>query len=163
MRIAILGAALLVVLAGCEQKPPPLSPMEKAAKDRSECMLIAQTQSGFDPLTAEAPPRTVSSTHQRGGTAGEAVVDVGKGAAGGAVAGVVGGAIMGDAGKGAGAGAAIGALFGGAKHYQKRHEEVTTTRPNPAYQEYEQQKASYKSAFDQCLTARAMETAKEAS
>ena len=162
MRIATLAALLLVVLAGCEQKPPPLSPMEKAAKDRSECMVVAQTQSGFDPLTAEAPPRTVSSTHERGGTAGEAVMDVGKGAAGGAVAGVVGGAIMGDAGKGAGAGAAIGALFGGAKHYQKRNEMVTTTRPNPAYQEYEQQKASYKSAFDQCLTARAMET-KEAS
>ena len=158
MRIATLGVAILVALAGCEQKPPPLTPMEKAAKDRSECMVIAQGQSGFDPLTAEAPPRTVSSTHERGGTAGEAVMDVGKGAAGGAVAGVVGGAIMGDAGKGAGAGAAIGALFGGAKHYQKRHEQVTTTRPNPAYQEYEQQKASYKSAFDQCLTARAMET-----
>ena len=161
MRIAMLattGAALLTVLSACEQKPPPLSPMEKAAKDRSECMVVAQGQSGFDPLTAEAPPRTVSSTHERGGTTEEAVVDVGKGAAGGAVAGVVGGAIMGDVGKGAGAGAAIGALFGGAKHYQKRHEQVTTTRPNPAYEEYVQQKAAYKSALDQCLTARAMET-----
>lgn len=165
MRIAthaMIGAAILTVLAGCEQKPPPLSPMEKAAKDRSECMVVAQSQSGFDPLIAEAPPRTVSSTQERGGTFKEGAIDVGKGAAGGAVAGVVGGAIMGDAGKGAGAGAAIGALFGGAKHYQKRNEMVTTTRPNPAYQEYEQQKASYKSAFDQCLTARAMET-KEAS
>ena len=68
---------------------------------------------------------------------------------------MVGGAIMGDAGKGAAAGAAVGGLIGGARHYQKRQEVVTTTRPNPAYQEYAQKKAAYKSALEQCLASRA--------
>jgi hypothetical protein len=110
---------------------------------------------GFDPVTAEEPARTVSTTHERGGTMQEGAGSVVKGAAGGAVAGVVGGAIMGDAGKGAAAGAAVGGLIGGARHYQKSHEMVTTTQPNPAYQEYVAKKAAYKNALDQCLAARA--------
>jgi len=110
-------------------------------------MVIATDQTGFDPITAEEPVRTVSSSHKRGGTMQEGTVDVGKGA--------VGGAIMGEAGRGAAAGAAVGGLFGGAKHYQKRQEVVTTTQPNPAYQEFVQQKAAYKSALEQCLASRA--------
>jgi hypothetical protein len=151
MRTVVAVLAILV-LAACEKE---LTPTEKAAKDRSECMVIANQQSGFDPLTAEEPPRTVSSSHKRGGTMKEGAVDVGKGAAGGAVLGVVGGAIMGEAGKGAAAGAAVGGLIGGAKHYQKRQEVVTTTQPNPAYQEFAQRKAAYKSALEQCLASRA--------
>jgi hypothetical protein len=147
-----LGAlSLLVVFTACEK---PLTPAEKAAKDRAECTVIAIDASGFDPATAEAPPRTISSSHKRGGTGGEAVGDVAKGAAGGAVAGVVGGAIMGDAGKGAGAGAAVGALIGGARHYQKRQQTVTSTRPNPEYETYVNMKAAYKSIFDECLASR---------
>ncbi len=151
MRLQI-GVVLLIALLACEKQ---LSPTEKAAKDRSECSVLAMDQSGFDPVMAEEPPRTLSSSHQRGGTLKEGAVDVGKGAVGGAVAGVVGGAIMGEAGKGAAAGAAIGGLFGGAKHYQKRQEVVTTTRPNPEYQKYAQGKAAYKSALEQCLASRA--------
>ena len=147
--IAMLAA---LALCACEKE---LTPTEKAAKDRGECMVLATGQSGFDPITAEEPPRTISSSHKRGGTGGEAVGDVAKGAAGGAVAGVVGGAIMGDVGKGAAAGAAVGGLIGGARHYNKRQEVVTTTRPNPAYQEYAQKKAAYKSALEQCLASRA--------
>jgi hypothetical protein len=148
----VLPVLLLLALAACEKE---LTPTEKAAKDRSECMVVAMEQSGFDPITAEEPPRTVSSTHKRGGTFEEGAVDVGKGVAGGAVAGVVGGAIMGEAGRGAAAGAAVGGLIGGAKHYQKRQEMVTSTRPNPAYQEFAQKKADYKSALEQCLASRA--------
>ena len=143
--------ALLVIVA-CK---PALTPMEKAAKDRSECSVVAIDQSGFDPVTAEEPPRTVSSTHERGGDLKEGAGSVVKGAAGGAVAGVVGGAIMGDVGKGAAAGAAIGGLVGGARHYQKSHEMVTSTRPNPEYTKYAAAKTAYKSALEQCLTARA--------
>jgi hypothetical protein len=146
-----LGLLLLAVVA-CEK---PLTPEEKAAKDRSECTVIAMDQSGFDPVLAEPPPRTVSTTQQRGGTSGEAVTDVAKGAAGGAVVGVVGGAIMGKPGTGAAAGAAMGGLIGGARHYQKRNEMVTTTRPNPEYERYMNAKAGYKRAFDDCLASRA--------
>ena len=151
MRLAVI-AFLALALVACEKE---LTPTEKAAKDRGECMVIASDQSGFDPITAEEPPRTVSSSHKRGGTMKEGAVDVGKGAVGGAVVGVVGGAIMGEAGRGAAAGAAVGGLIGGAKHYQKRQEVVTTTQPNPAYQEFAAQKAAYKSALEQCLASRA--------
>ena len=145
-------ALLTLAALACE---PALTPTEKAAKDKSECMVLATEHTGFDPLTAEEPPRTVTSSHQRGGDLKGGAVDVGKGAVGGAVAGVVGGAIMGDAGRGAGAGAAIGGLIGGARYYQKSKETVTTTHPNPAYQEYAAAKAAYKDALEQCLAARA--------
>ena len=151
MRILIAGLVALA-LAACEK---PLSPTEKAAKDRGECMVLATAETGFDPITAEEPVRTVSSSHKRGGDLKEGAVDVGKGAVGGAVVGVVGGAIMGEAGRGAAAGAAVGGLIGGARHYKKRQEVVTTTRPNPAYQEFAAKKSAYKSALEQCLASRA--------
>jgi hypothetical protein len=144
-------AVLAVALPACQ---PELTPTEKAAKDRAECMVLATDQTGFDPITAEAPPRTVSESHQRGGTTGEAVADVGKGAVGGAALGVIGGAIMDDAGGGAAAGAAIGGLVGGVRHYKKRKEVVTTTRPNPEYEGYLQAKAAYANALEECLAAR---------
>jgi hypothetical protein len=146
---------LLILLGlGAIACQPELTPTEKAAKDRSECSVIAIDQSGFDPVTAEEPPRTISSTHQRGGEVigSGAVV---KGAAGGAVAGVVGGAIMGEAGKGAAAGAAVGGLFGGVRRHRETQEMVTSTRPNPAHAEYAAAKNAYKSALDGCLAARA--------
>ena len=153
MRVAMVGLGVaLLAMSACEKQ---LTPTEKAAKDRSECMVIANGETGFDPLTAEEPVRTLSSSHKRGGTLEEGVVDVGKGAVGGAVAGVVGGAIMGETGRGAAAGAAVGGLIGGARHYNKRQEVVTTTRPNPAYEEYVAQKAAYKSALERCLAERA--------
>ena len=54
----------LLVLAACQEQ---LSPAEKAAKDRSECQALASQRTGFDPLTAEAPARTISTTGPRGG------------------------------------------------------------------------------------------------
>jgi hypothetical protein len=151
MRLFI-AVAMALALAACEKE---LTPTEKAAKDRGECMVLATDQSGFDPITAEEPAHTLSSSHKRGGDLKEGAVDVGKGAVGGAVAGVVGGAIMGEAGRGAAAGAAVGGLIGGARHYKKRQEVVTTTRPNPAYQDYQAKKSAYKSALEQCLASRA--------
>jgi len=150
MRLEI-GVAMLIALVGCQKE---LTPTEKAAKDRSECSVVAIDQSGFDPVTAEEPPRTIASTHQRGGEVigSGAVV---KGAAEGAVVGVVGGAIMGEAGKGAAAGAAVGGLMGGVKRHRETKEMVTTTRPNPEHAKYVAAKAAYKSALEQCLAARA--------
>jgi len=153
LALALVALAALAALA-CKPAEPPLTPTEKAAKDRSECIVVAIDQSRFDPTTAEEPPRTISSTHERGGdvVGSGAVV---KGAAGGAVLGVVGGAIAGDAGKGAAAGAAVGGLFGGVRRHRETKEMVTTTRPNPEHQAYLAAKNAYKSALDACLAARA--------
>jgi hypothetical protein len=145
--VCLLG----LVVVGCK---PALTPTEQAAKDRSECSVVAIDQSGFDPVTAEEPPRTISSTHQRGGEVigSGAVV---KGAAEGAVVGVVGGAIMGSAGKGAAAGAAVGGLVGGVRRHRETQEMVTSTRPNPEYEQFVAAKAAYKGALESCLAARA--------
>jgi hypothetical protein len=153
MQRALAPSAWLALLAALACQPE-LTPAEKAAKDRSECQALATQQTGFDPLTAEEPPRTISTTSRRGGE----VVGSGailKGAAQGAVLGVVGGAIMGDAGKGAGAGAAIGGLMGGYKRHQETNQMVTRTHTNPEYEKYEQSREAFKTAFEQCLAGRA--------
>jgi hypothetical protein len=148
-------AILLLALLGAGPCEEPLSPTELAAKNRSECMVLATAESGFDPIMAEEPPRTLSSSHQRGGDLKEGAVDVGKGALGGAVLGVAGGAVAGEAGKGAAAGAVVGGLIGGARHYKKRKEVVTVTRPNPEYEEFVRMKDHYRGALEQCLASRA--------
>lgn len=143
----------LLALAGCQQQEPPLTPAEQAAKDRAECQALATQQSGFDPLTAVEPPRTISSTHRRGGeTLGSGAVV--EGAAKGAVLGVIGGAIMGNAGGGAGAGAAIGGLMGGVKRHQQTNQMVTTTRTNPDYEKFVADRQAFKTSFDGCLAQR---------
>ena len=160
MRVApgLVLPILLLAAGGC-RKEPELSPAEKAAKDRSECMVAATQQTGFDPLTAEAPPRTVSSTQKRGGeVVGSGAIA--EGAAKGALVGVVGGAIGGNVGAGAAAGAAAGGLIGGVRRHRETQEMVTTTRANPEYEQYVQAKDAYKQALEQCLAARAMEGAK---
>jgi hypothetical protein len=147
----VIPLLVLLALAACQ---PELTPTERAARDRNECQALASNQSGFDPLTAEAPPRSISTTSRRGGdvVGSGAVV---KGAAGGAALGVVGGAIMGSAGKGAGAGAAIGGLMGGVRRHKETNEMVTRTRSNPDYEQYQAAKGDFKAAFDACLAARA--------
>ena len=147
----VISLLMLLVLAACQQE---LSPAEKAAKDRSECQALATQQSGFDPLTAQEPERTISTTRRRGGevVGSGAVV---KGAAGGAALGRVGGAIMGSAGTGAAAGAAIGGLMGGVERHRETNEMVTTTQTNPEYVRYTEAKDAFKAAFDQCLAGRA--------
>jgi len=160
MRVELVLALTLLVAGGCQRETAPeLSPAEKAAKDRSECMVAANQQTGFDPLTAEAPPRTISVQVKRGGeVVGSGAIA--EGAAKGALVGVVGGAIGGNVGAGAAAGAAAGGLFGGVKRHRQTQEMVTQTRPNPEYEQFAQAKEAYKEALEQCLTARAMEEAK---
>jgi hypothetical protein len=150
MRQAI-SLFMLLAMAACQQQ---LSPAEKAAKDRSECQALATQQSGFDPLTAEEPERTISTTRRRGGQ----VVGSGamvKGAAGGAALGAIGGAIAGSPGTGAAAGAAIGGLMGGVKRHRETNEMVTTTHTNPEYVKFTEAKDAFRAAFDQCLAERA--------
>jgi len=146
-RMALLTA---LALAACQRQ---LSPAEQAAQNRAECQALATQQSGFDPLTAEEPQRTISSTHRRGGevVGSGAVV---KGAAEGAVLGVIGGAIMGDAGGGAGAGAAIGGLMGGVRRHRETNEMVTTTRTNPEYEQFVAARSAFKTSFEACLAQR---------
>lgn len=142
MRRTSMLLVLLMPMA-CQQELTP-------AQVRAECQAQATNESGFDPLTAEAPPRTVSSTHRRGGkTLGSGAVA--KGGAGGAAMGALGGAIAGDAGEGAAAGAAIGALIGGVRRHKETNEMVTTSHANPEYQEYVQAKKEFKRAFDACM------------
>jgi hypothetical protein len=147
----LLGFLALLTAFACERE---LTPAEKAAKDRSECQALATQQSGFDPLTAEEPPRTISTTSRRGGEVVGSGAVVG-GAAKGAVLGVVGGAIMGSPGTGAAAGAAIGGLMGGYKRHQETNQMVTRTSTNPEYEKYQQSREAFKAAFDQCLAGRA--------
>jgi hypothetical protein len=146
----IVALLALLAVAGC---PKQLSPAEKAAQDRAECQALATQQSGFDPLTAEEPPRTISSTQRRGGeVVGSGAVA--KGAATGAVVGVVGGAIVGAPGTGAAAGAAMGGLIGGVRRHRETNEMVTTTRTNPEYESFVAAKGAFKAAFDDCLAQR---------
>lgn len=155
---ARLASILFVLAFAACQKEKPLSPMERAAKDRGECHVMAIARSGFDPTTAEEPVRTISTTQERGGdVVGSGAVA--KGAAKGALVGVAAGAVAGDAGKGAAAGAVAGGLIGGARRRRETKEMVTTTRPNPEYQEYARGKAAYKTALDECLSQRAAEAA----
>jgi hypothetical protein len=147
----LLGLVALLAAVACGRE---LTPAEKAAKVRSECQALATQQTGFDPLTAEEPPRTISSTSRRGGevVGSGAIV---RGAAGGAALGAVGGAIAGNAGKGAAAGAAVGGLLGGYRRHEATNQMVTRTQTNPDYQQYEQARMAFKTAFEQCLTGRA--------
>jgi hypothetical protein len=152
-RAVIAAASAAVLAAGCAEEKVPLTPAEQAAKDRAECIAIAIDQTGFDPTTAEAPVKTLSSTHERGGDV-MGSGSIAKGAVGGAAGGAIVGAIAGDTGTGAAIGAAAGGLFGGLKRRSHTKEMVTTTRPNPAYQEYEANKASYRQTLDTCLALR---------
>jgi hypothetical protein len=148
--------ALALAVFAC-QGEPELTPVQRAAKDRAECQLLATDRTGFDPVLApEPPPRTISETHQAGGK----VVGSGamvKGAAKGAAVGAVGGLVVGEAGKGAGAGAAAGALLGGLQRRKETKQMVTTSRPNPEYAAYVEVKEAYKQALSACLAARAQQ------
>jgi len=159
--LAGLFAVALGLSGGCKPAEKVLTPAEiqalavqKEAQDRGECQMLAVSQSGFDPTTADdPPPRTISSTQKAGGdVVGSGAIA--KGAAKGAVVGVVGGAIAGDAGKGAAIGAGAGALIGGVRRRQETQRMVTTTSTNPEYTAYVQKKDAYRGAFDACMKER---------
>lgn len=160
--LAVLTLCIVSLSIACEREaqapPEPVEPVlslaEQAAKDRIECQTIATAETGFDPLTAEAPNRTITTTSRRGGDVVGSGAVAG-GAARGAAAGAIGGAIMGDAGTGAAAGAAIGALFGGARRHRETNEMVTHTETNPQYTAYLEAKSAFRASFESCFAARA--------
>lgn len=140
-------------LAAREAELTRVTPEEKAARDRAECNERAIAETGFDPVMAEEPPRTIATTQQAGGkVVGSG--DIAKGAVAGAAVGAVGGAIAGDTGTGAAIGAGAGALFGGVRRHRETKKMVTTHSPNPDYTAYVQAKESYKSALQRCLAER---------
>jgi hypothetical protein len=149
-----------LALLSCKPKEKPLSPVEQAAKDRAECQLLATAKTGFDPVMAEEPPRTISETHQRGGDVIGSGATV-KGAAKGALVGVAAGAVAGNAGKGAAAGAVAGGLIGGVRRHKETKEMVTTTRTNPDYTAYMEAKNAFRAALEACMRSRAPGAAKE--
>ena len=159
--LALLAAVAATTACKPKEKPlPPLSPVEQAAKDRSECQLLATSKTGFDPIMAEEPPKTISETQQRGGdTIGSGAVA--KGAAKGALVGVAAGAVAGDAGKGAAAGAVAGGLIGGVRRHRETKEMVTTSRTNPDYTAYMEAKNAFRAALEDCMRSRAPGAAKE--
>ncbi len=134
-------------------RPPEVSPEEKAAQDRAACNERAIQETSFDPVLAEEPPRTLSTTREAGGkVVGSGAIA--KGAIGGAAVGAVGGAIAGDVGTGAAIGAAAGGLFGGVKRHAATKKQVTKTYANPDYTAYVQAKESYKASLQRCLAER---------
>ncbi len=143
----------LPLLVACEREPQ-LTLAQQVKMIATECHELATQQSGFDPRTAEEPPRTISTTSRRGGEVlgSGAVV---RGAAGGAALGAVGGAIADDAGTGAGIGAAVGGLLGGIRRHRETNEPVTRTFANPDYEEYVAARTAFKKTFDQCMAERA--------
>jgi hypothetical protein len=153
-RRGVVALGALVAILACKPAVPELTPLEREAKNRGECHVIAVSQSQFDPtLAEEEPERTISETRKAGGdVVGSGAVA--KGAAKGAVGGVLVGAIAGDAGKGAAIGAGAGALIGGVRRRQETQKMVTTTRTNPAYTAFVGKKNAYRSAFDACMNAR---------
>ena len=142
----------LPLLVACEQEPQ-LTLAEQVKIIATECHELATVQSGFDPRTAQEPPRTISTTTRRGGeVVGSGAIA--RGAAGGAALGAIGGAIADDAGTGAAAGAAMGGLLGGIRRHRETNEMVTRTHANPDYEEYVVAQKAFKTTFDQCMAER---------
>ena len=119
---------------------------EQMQRDKVECQIWAQNQTGFNPLatpTATAPPPAREA--RQGGLL--------RGGARGAAVGAVGGAIGGDAGRGAAIGASTGALMGG----MRRSDQLR--REQQAQQQWAQQQAAehaaareqFNRAFKACL------------
>jgi hypothetical protein len=102
----VIGVGLLMALPLAAQEmffyPSQGQTPEQQNKDRAECQVWAQQQTGVDPM------RPASQVAAAPAQQGQAV----RGAARGALVGVVGGAIGGDVGKGAAIGAGVGATKG---------------------------------------------------
>jgi len=102
---------------------------EQMQRDKVECQIWAQQQTGFNPLatpTATTPPPAREA--RQGGLL--------RGGARGAAVGAVAGGIGGDVGRGAAIGASTGALFGG----MRRSDQLR--REQQAQQQWAQQQAT---------------------
>lgn len=114
---------------------------QQTDKDKSECILWAKQQTGFDPATAAVPQQTQASS---GGVV--------RGAGRGALLGVAVGAIAGDAGKGAAIGAASGGLIGGMRQRDQAAQQQAAQQNQAA--NYEHQRNNFNRAYQGCLEGR---------
>jgi hypothetical protein len=121
---------------------------EQSERDKGECNVWAQQQTGVNPMSAPGPVAAAPPPPPQGGVL--------RGAARGATVGVIGGAIGGDAGKGAAIGAAGGALIGGFRQRDQRkaQEQAYHQSQQQQTQQYEQARASFTRAYAACLEGR---------
>lgn len=145
-----VGAALAVTAVGAavtgafEDEPTALAGETStdeaiAATAPKNCRSFATAETGFDPATTPVPVRADAGNKQ-----------VLKGTALGAAVGAVAGEVIGDkAGYGAAAGAAAGAAGGQAVKADKQQKADAAYEQNYAY--YQQQKAAYDAALQECL------------
>jgi hypothetical protein len=150
---ALLGAfALLAGTTASSQQlivyPTRNQGPEQSERDKGECNVWAQQQTGINPMAAPAPVAAAPPPPPQGGVV--------RGAARGATIGVVGGAIGGDAGKGAAIGAASGALIGGFRQRDQRRaqEQAYHQAQQQQAQQSEQARATYTRAYAACLEGR---------
>lgn len=145
----VTGLAADPLLASAIVYPAKEQSNEQMEKDKGECYVWAQQQSGFDPMN---PPTTTAQQAQTGSTGRGVVGGAGRGAALGAI----GGAIAGDAGKGAAIGAATGGAFGGMRsRSSRRHAEDQYEQQTQQQQaQIDQLRDTYDRAFNACMSGR---------
>ncbi|HUK02518.1 MAG TPA: YMGG-like glycine zipper-containing protein [Steroidobacteraceae bacterium] len=173
LRLTLAGA-LLSALCACETAPPPRparpppppptvnttvyayplngQPPEQVDRDRYECYVWANKQTGFDPSAANVPP------HDRVAVVTGSGAPPGTGAAVGAVAGAVLGAAVSrpyNAGPGAVVGAVIGSMVGAsAQASQDQQTREVYVRDRREMAQIEQKAADYRRALSACLEGR---------
>lgn len=145
-----IGAALAVTAVGAavtgqfdnetsELAGATSTDTQVAATEPRNCRAFATAETGFDPATTPVPVREDAGNKQ-----------VLKGTAVGAAVGAVAGEVIGDkAGYGAAAGAAAGAAGGQAVKADKQQKADASYEQQSAY--YQQQKAAYDAALQECL------------
>ena len=150
MMIAI-GAGALIAATGVaammgafDEEGITLTSSEKSkaklAEMKADCRAIATAESGFDPATTPVPVRQDAGNKQ-----------VLKGTAVGAAVGAVAGEVIGDKpGYGAAAGAAAGAAGGQA--FKADKQQTADARYEQEMAWYHQQKATYDTALEVCLS-----------
>jgi hypothetical protein len=150
---ALFGAfALLSGTAASSQQlivyPTRNQSPEQSERDKGECNVWAQQQTGINPMSAPAPAAAAPPPPPQGGRI--------RGAARGAAVGAVGGAIGGDAGKGAAIGAAGGALIGGFRQRDQRRaqEEAHHQAQQQQAQQSDQARVTFARAYAACLEGR---------
>lgn len=127
----------LTMLAGEEDSKP--SSVAEAAPAKKDCRVVATNETGFDPATTPFPVREDAGNKQ-----------VLKGTAVGAAVGAVAGEVIGGKpGLGAAAGAGAGAAGGQAIKADKQND--ADRRYDADLAAYEQQKAAYDAALQNCL------------
>jgi hypothetical protein len=144
-RAMIAGVGMLIALPLAAQEmffyPTQGQTPEEQSKDRAECQVWAQQQTGVDPTLPV--PQVATAPAQQG--------QVVRGAARGGLLGVVGGAIGGDVGKGAAIGAGVGATKG---LLDRRRDRIHAEQAQQALSGQEAGHAEFNHALGACMQGR---------